>query len=124
MEYCVSGTRGGKKGSGQLVVGSDVFDLLDHIHQPPHHWRDSSVTQNPAEREGKCEMRTKTSGTDTERERETKRETPRGKEENRFQCYITCSHLVAISSTVSLYSDLVVLCCGYLQKKYTWYLSR
>lgn len=50
MEGCVSGTRGGEKGSGQLAVGSDVFDLLDHIHQPPHHGRDSPVSQNPAER--------------------------------------------------------------------------
>lgn len=47
---CLSVTRGGKKGSGQLAVSSDLFDRFDHIHQPPHHRRDSPVTQNPAER--------------------------------------------------------------------------
>lgn len=50
MENCVSGTRGGEKGSGQLAVSGDVFDLLEHIHQSANHWRDSPVTQNPAER--------------------------------------------------------------------------
>lgn len=51
-------TRGGKKGSCQLAVSSDVFDLLDHIHQPPSHRGDSPVTQNPAESvKKKCEMR-------------------------------------------------------------------
>lgn len=48
MEDCVSCTRGRKKGSGQLAVGSDIFDLLDNINQPPNHWWDSPVTQNPA----------------------------------------------------------------------------
>lgn len=47
---CLSVTRGGKEGSGQPAVSGDVFDLLDHVDQPPHHRRDSPVTQNPAER--------------------------------------------------------------------------
>lgn len=54
MEDYVSGSTGGrKKGSGQLAVRGDIFDLLDHIHQPPYHWWDSPVTQNPAERVNK-----------------------------------------------------------------------
>lgn len=39
-----SGTRGGEKGSGQLAVSGDVSDLFDHVHLPPHCWRDSPVT--------------------------------------------------------------------------------
>lgn len=49
-------TWGGEKGSGQLAIGGDVFDLLDHIHQPPNHRRDSPVAQNPAEKVGKESM--------------------------------------------------------------------
>lgn len=42
-------TRGGKECFGQLAVSGDIFDLLYHIHQPPHDRGNSPVAQNPRE---------------------------------------------------------------------------
>lgn len=54
----MKGTRGGEEGSGQFVVSGDVFDLFDHIHQSPYHWRDPPVTQYSGERDGEREIET------------------------------------------------------------------
>lgn len=68
----MSSTGGGEKGLGQLAVGRDVFDFRHHIHQSPHYWRDSPVTQNPAER-AEDNMRTKTNRDDQKEKEERDR---------------------------------------------------
>lgn len=68
---CERYTRGGKEGTGQLVVSRDVLDLLDHIHQPPHHRRDSPVTQNPAQGVQEMKRRGQRQGGQTERENQS-----------------------------------------------------
>lgn len=50
-EGCVIGTGGVKKGPSQFSVSGETFDLFDDIDQSPDYWRDSPVTQNPAERD-------------------------------------------------------------------------
>lgn len=103
MEGYVSSTRGGKKGSGQLVVGSDVFDLLDHIHQSPNHWRDSPITQNSAERAGGEEDKDM-----WERQKEKTREERRKSILGLHNMHSLCGHFIhhvphsANSSTVML----------------------
>ena len=41
-------TRRGEEGAGQFVVCCDVFDVLDDVHQPAHHWGDPPVPKNPS----------------------------------------------------------------------------
>lgn len=81
MEGCRSSTRGGEKGSGQLAVDQDVFDFLVHIYQPPHYWRDSPITQNPAERVEE-NMRTKTSRMSRKKNRMRKNKRGEGEEKD------------------------------------------
>lgn len=90
-------TRGGEKRSGQFAVCGDVFDLLDHVHQPPNDRGDSSVAQNPAarqrQREGESEKDVVMSYEDKDMMRRMRkyRKRKEGKEDS-IQSYITCSY--------------------------------